>query len=469
MAAKTIFTVGFQLPTKDIFQYQSFHSNASLLDADIILFEPNLLYELDYPSTFRGKPSLSEKSSTQCIESVKHWKEELNTAFKSGKMIIIFLKEYEEVYYKTGKKEFSGTGRNQKVTNIVDLLDSYLTLPLTFTNKKIAKGKNMKFTSEANFLKPYLELAKNITEYQLYFEHEKVKPLILTKTGDKIVGGMLQNDKGGTILLLPPLNLPDNFIELDTDGKTQIWSQKAIQFGKSLLNQIVAIDKVLKTSIESTPAPQWLEEKEFQLDIEQVYFDEINTLNQQIEEIKSQIEQKQIKLSKHSLSKKLLYENGKPLEYAIIEALQTIGFKAENYDDGKSEFDIVFESDEGRFIGEAEGKDNSSINITKFRQLESNINEDFERDEVTVHAKGVLFGNPFRLIHPNERKEFFTQKAIDAAKRTGIALVNTHELFEVVKYIKNTDNQDYAKLVRECFKNTSGDIINFPLIEEAKK
>ena len=130
MALKTIFTVGFQLPTKDIFQYQNFHSNASLLDADIILFEPNLAYQVDYLSgTFQGKPSLSDTSSTQCIESVKHWREELNSAFKIGKTIIIFLKEYEEVYYKTGRKEFSGTGRNQKVTNIVDLLDSYLTLP----------------------------------------------------------------------------------------------------------------------------------------------------------------------------------------------------------------------------------------------------------------------------------------------------------------------------------------------------
>jgi hypothetical protein len=36
MATKTIFTVGFELPTSDIFQFKSFHSNASLLDADII-------------------------------------------------------------------------------------------------------------------------------------------------------------------------------------------------------------------------------------------------------------------------------------------------------------------------------------------------------------------------------------------------------------------------------------------------
>ena len=458
MAAKTIFTVGFQLPTKDIFQYQSFHSNASLLDADIILFEPNLDYQLSpLSSMFEGKPNLSDESSTKCVSSLNHWKEELSIAFNSGKTIYIFLNSPENVFVHTGNS-FSGTGRSQKTIRNVSEINSYLMLPISFKDKKIAKGKNIKFTQNANFLKPYWDLVKNFTEYQLYFEHEKVKPLILTQTGDKVVGGMLQNDKGGTILLLPPLKLPDNFIEITR------WSKEAIQFGKSLLGQIVAIDKALKTSIESTPAPQWLDEKEFKLDIEQKYLDEINTLNQQIEEIKSQIEQKQIELSKHSLSKKLLYENGKPLEYAIIDALQTIGFKAENYDDGKSEFDIVFESDEGRFIGEAEGKDNSSINITKFRQLESNINEDFERDEVTVHAKGVLFGNPFRLIHPNERKEFFTQKAIDAAKRTGIALVNTHELFEVVKYIKNTDNQDYAKLVRECFKNTSGDIVKFPFI-----
>lgn len=461
MAAKTIFTVGLQLPTKEFFQYQSFHSNVSLLDADIILFEPNLDYQTDYSNPrFEGKPNLSDDSSTKCLHSLNHWKEELSIAFNSGKTIYIFLNSPGNVFVHTGNS-FSGTGRSQKTIRNVSEISSYAMLPISFKEKKTAKGKNIKFTQNANFLKPYWDLIRDFTEYQLYFEHEKVKPLILTKTGDKVVGGMLQNDKGGTILLLPPLKLPEDFVELHADKKTQIWSESAIQFGKSLLSQIVAIDKALKSSLESTPAPQWLEDKQFQLDIEQTCIDEINTLTQKIEKIKSQIKQKQTELFKHSLSKKLLYENGKPLEYAIIDALQTIGFKAENYDDGKSEFDIVFESDEGRFIGEAEGKDNSAINVTKFRQLESNIHEDYERDEVSTHAKGMLFGNPFRLLPPNERKEFFTQKAIESAKRTGIALVNTHELFEVVKYLKNTNDQDYAKLVRECFKTTSVKLLNF--------
>ena len=48
-------------------------------------------------------------------------------------------------------------------------------LPLTFSNKKIAKGKNIKLTKEANLLKPYWELVKDFTEYQLYFELDKVR------------------------------------------------------------------------------------------------------------------------------------------------------------------------------------------------------------------------------------------------------------------------------------------------------
>lgn len=460
MATKTIFTVGFELPTSNIFQYKNFHSNASLLDADIILFEPRLVYQTDYltGAQYNGKPNLSDESSTKCIYSMKHWQDELKLAFDSGKTIFIFLSTPEDVFMHDGYTS-NGKSRSRDVREI----NSYKMLPMNFQDMKIAKGKNIKFTQEANCLKPYWELVKDYSEYQLYFEYEKAKPLILTKSGDKTVGAMLRNDKGGTILLLPPLDLPKDFTGLNTDGITQIWTQKAIQFGKSLLGQIVAIDKALKSSVESTPPPEWLKEKQFQLEIEQKYIDDIDKLNQKIEKIKSQIEQKQNELSKYSLSKKLLYENGKPLEYAIIDALQTIGFKAENYDDGKSEFDIVFESEEGRFIGEAEGKDSSAIAITKFRQLESNIQDDFARDEINEHAKGVLFGNPHRLVHPNERIEFFTQKAIDSAKRSGIALVNTHELFEVVKYLKkNNNDKEYAKQVRECFKNTHGEIVKFP-------
>lgn len=80
-----------------------------------------------------------------------------------------------------------------------------------------------------------------------------------------------------------------------------------------------------------------------------------------------------------------------------------MGFRAEPFKDSNSEFDVVFESDEGRLIGEAEGKDSKAINVDKLRQLAMNIHEDLQREEVTKSAKGVLFGNGFRLSPLNER------------------------------------------------------------------
>ena len=81
----------------------------------------------------------------------------------------------------------------------------------------------------------------------------------------------------------------------------------------------------------------------------------------------------------------------------MIDALRTLGFEAESYTDDSSEFDVVFIANEGRFLGEDEGRNNAPINIDKLQQLERNIQEDFARPDVDAYAKGVLFGNPHRL------------------------------------------------------------------------
>ena len=65
----------------------------------------------------------------------------------------------------------------------------------------------------------------------------------------------------------------------------------------------------------------------------------------------------------------LLYEKGKPLENAIIDALRMLGLTANPFKETDSEFDVVFESQEGRLIGEAEGKDNNAVNTEQLRQL----------------------------------------------------------------------------------------------------
>jgi hypothetical protein len=123
----------------------------------------------------------------------------------------------------------------------------------------------------------------------------------------------------------------------------------------------------------------------------------------------------------------------------------------------------VFESPEGRCLGEVEGKESKAINIDKFSQLERNIHEDFARDDVTDYAKGVLFGNAHRLLPVAERSEFFTKKCVSAAGRVHAALIRTPDLFAPAKYLKEyRDDEEYAKHCREAIFRAEGDIVVFP-------
>lgn len=77
MTKKRIFTVGFELPGAE-FEYIEFGSDQTLLDADIILFEPSLgEFDFEYGAQYAGKNILSHYSSSIVKERLKHWHSEI--------------------------------------------------------------------------------------------------------------------------------------------------------------------------------------------------------------------------------------------------------------------------------------------------------------------------------------------------------------------------------------------------------
>ena len=132
--------------------------------------------------------------------------------------------------------------------------------------------------------------------------------------------------------------------------------------------------------------------------------------------------------------------------------------------------DAVFESKEGRFLVEAEGKDNDQIKIEKMRQLEINISEDYARDEIDEMAKGVLIGNAYRLMEPSERGEYFSTKCLSTAERNKTALVRTPDLFKIAKYLSEKTDKAFAGKCRKAMLDTVG-VVDFPEIpaSEIKK
>ena len=448
-------TIGLELAAIDA-QHASFRSKTSLLDWDVVLFRPLISEFYSYGDYFQGKPSLNESASFQLKECCEHWRREVKQAVETGKTVIVFLPSLEEVYVDTGQRSYSGTGRNQKTTRHVADYNNYHAIPAALL-PVTATGNAMKLSARGvEVLAPYWAEFEGDSKYQVILTDPKVPACVVTRTGDKAVGALYRSRaSAGTLLLLPDINFyPDNFLK--EKGDKQTWTPAAEQFAGRMISTVVPLDNALRTGAEVTPEPTWAAEPRFALGTENALRVQLLEAERQVEEAQKRKEQFAEQLRSASAYRSLLFEKGKPLENVIIEALRLLGFKAAPFKESGSEFDVVFESAEGRLIGEAEGKDNRAVNIDKLRQLSMNIHEDLQRESVTAPAKPVLFGNGFRLQPLSERPDPFTEKCYSAAATSSTALVFTPDLFVPVQYLAGNSNADYAKACRQVLLSSTG-------------
>lgn len=225
-----------------------------------------------------------------------------------------------------------------------------------------------------------------------------------------------------------------------------------------LIGVIIDCSKSFLTKHTITQPPNWL--NEYKLNGEDKIAANINKIEKEIENLENKKIDKQNDMLAITKYKGLLYEQGFELEILVLESFKIIGFIAENRKQNDLEHDVVFHSAEGKGIAEVEGKDNDSIHVSKFDQLNRAVDEDF--DLTGEYAQGILVGNHYRLTKPEIRKEAFSEKVKIVAKKKGFGLLTTIELFKAVKYIlENTNVEDYKKACREKILSTIGEEIIF--------
>jgi len=367
MTVRKILTIGFELASADT-QYAGFRSKMSLLDWDIVLFKPEISEFSSYGDFYQGKPSLSDSASFQLKECCEHWRREIKQAVDTGKTVVIFLPALHEVYIDTGERSYSGTGRNQKTTRHVTLYNNYNAIPASLSPVSTS-GSAMKLSTKGsdNIVAFWAEF-ESLSRYQVLLTAANIPACIVTRSGDKPVGAQYRSKSStGTLLLLPEIDFyPDNFIK--EKGAKQTWTPAASQFAARMVGVIVALDKALRSSADVTPEPDWAATATYLLGPETTLRRQLLEAEQQVEIAQKRKESIAEELLAAGALRGLLFEKGKPLENAIIETLRIFGFKAAPFKDATSEFDVVFESVEGRLIGEAEGKDSKAVNIDKLRQ-----------------------------------------------------------------------------------------------------
>ncbi len=317
----------------------------------------------------------------------------------------------------------------------------------------------MRLTDQAGFLKEYWKCFAKHSNYEVIIEGDFSRDLITTKTGNRLVGAELRYN--GTMLLLPNLTCKGIPFGCWRTSEPK-WTQEARQFSQKLSSCLVGIYDELLTTKSNTPPPAWALAGEFRITEEERIKGQIEEVQIEIERCQNRLAELRTNQTEASSLRALLYEQGKPLEAAVRQALTILGFDANGLADGESEFDVVFSSIEGRCLGEVEGRNNASIAIEKLSQLERNIHEDLDREEIATPAKGVLFGNAYRLLALTERTDFFTAKCVSAAKRTRVALVRTPDLFEPACYLIEHPDSNYARACREAILEAEGDVVIFP-------
>jgi hypothetical protein len=483
---KHVISVGFEIPG-DACESVGFESDASLLDADIVVFSPNLEGYATDERGYQGKACLSKEDSGRALTNAAHWQKELQTALEAGRTVFVVLLGVGSLYVHTGQTNYSGTGRNARATNVVDIFEPYSFLPISglAAAVHVATGERIKTTKDVGVLAAYWQEFGAATYYQAYIERNIGVVGLVTQTGDKMVGGIVRfKEWRGAVVLLPVPNFrymveerkeqqaarpanEESSGSKDRDGNgLDDEAEKSI--GNQFVNALVEIDRVLVAKAAKTPPPAWANAEEYALKEEVSYRDQVSEVDARIAELQKRKLEAEGRLDAAGNLRGLMFETGKPLESAILEALQLTGFGAAGFSDSESEFDAVFTDPSGRrLLGEAEGKNDRAVNIDKLDQLDRNIQEEFsKREDSTEYAKGVLFGNAFRLLPPSERGDYFTPKCLSGAKRLGVALVRTPDLFVVAKFLKENSDPSFAASCRKAILETTGAVVEFLPIPE---
>ena len=98
------------------------------------------------------------------------------------------------------------------------------------------------------------------------------------------------------------------------------------------------------------------------------------------------------------------------------------------------------------------------------------LNEDLGRPEITEPAKGVLFGNPFRLTEPNNREQPLFTVRVHLSCKTNLEQhwFTRLTMFPLVNYLKCNSDPTLSKQIRKAIVESEGEIVKFPDVPSMK-
>jgi len=308
------------------FDEYGFSTRISLLDYDaVVINAENLIrcYATSYDGCYQNKTRLSDYNSAQIVDDYNKIKGQIEELLKQGRNVFVLMGNNDNCYIYTGEKQYSGTGRNARQTNIVREFDAYSFLPVKLmTTEVIGEQIDICCTS------PYREFLANTRDcyyYATYFSVVENSTILgKIKSTDKAVAAVIPYSNG-KIVLLPQIYVEEEYKSED------IWKEN----GKKYLDNLFELNRRLSIAGDEINVPEW---------VNNIYIlDEKEKLKKQ-EDIESKIESLQKELENERLMiqevqryKLLLTASGTILEDIVKQVLDQIGFDILETEKGRSD------------------------------------------------------------------------------------------------------------------------------------
>ncbi len=425
-----ILNIGNEILNKHV-DNASVRSSISFLEYDILLLDLDLFdnYGLDYYPKFQGKLSLNEDSSFQIREDASRIKHQIKEMLENNKTIFIFTPLEEKVFVKTGEKNYSGTGRNRKSSDIVTEFSNFSFLPFNIETTS-GHGSDIAFNGKSEF-KPLWDLPHKKFYYKSYFSEKNPNSFMkISKTEKSIAYHEVIGD--GNILFIP-------YFELNNKNKNKF------------VDSLIKVTNLLKRDLGDFNAPDWTDDIKFPN--EKTLKKDIIDLQKQIKEINKSIAEKNSIIKEFEENKILLFGKHKILEIQVSKILEKIGF---NVTPGiTNEEDIILEYKDLKFIVEVKGIKKSCA-LKHIRQLDNwvlNFEKNFPEE---FKPKGLLIINTFNETPYNERtnEKDFPKNVLELSKIHEFCLLKTDTLLNIYYDIMNNPSKK-DKIISSLHENVN--------------
>ncbi len=412
-----------------------FSDTVSILNySGVLIAVDYLIHEyIKNPTEFEGLRCLNNDSGSAKLKSdMERRRQEIEELLENGNNIYVILPTEQYIFVRTGRKEYSGTGKNRQTTNIVEKYNLLSFLPVGMECIK-ASGNKISFSG----VKPY-EIIWNNMGSHLYY-HSFIKtcegiPLMKIYNTNKVVSQVVSYKKGN-IIFLPAFAEEECY-------ENEIKRNEAINICISALKEL---DINLKSDIADNQLPEWCDNIYLPDEIEQIT--ELKKLNIQLQEIKEKISNQEHIVQEISRIKFAFTSTGSVLEEVCKEIFHKLGFTIMPTEANRS--DLVLQYGKKQIVVEIKGL-TKSAGEKNAAQLEKWVCEHIEH--YNIRPKAILLVNGYKDLPLEKRTEqIFPQQMIKYATNREQCLISTVQLVCLyIDCIKN--NKSKSKNIKKLLE-----------------